>query len=47
MSKPLPKPMMLSAARPTLYLDFDGVLHPDEVYRRKDGGYGLISDATE
>lgn len=37
MPKPVPKPLPLLAARPTLYLDFDGVLHPDEVYRHKDG----------
>ena len=29
--------MIFKASRPTLYLDYDGVLHPDEVYRRKDG----------
>lgn len=23
--------------KPILYLDYDGVLHPDEIYRRKDG----------
>ena len=33
----MPKPQRLLATRPTLYLDFDGVLHPDEVYRRSDG----------
>lgn len=37
MPKPIPKPQPLLAARPTLYLDYDGVLHPDEVYRRRDG----------
>lgn len=37
MPRPLPKPLPLLAARPTLYLDYDGVLHPDEVYRHKDG----------
>ena len=37
MPKPVPKPLPLLAMRPTLYLDFDGVLHPDEVYRRRDG----------
>lgn len=37
MSKPILKPQYLLSERPTLYLDFDGVLHPDEVYRRADG----------
>lgn len=37
MPKALPKPQPLLAARPTLYLDYDGVLHPDEVYRHRDG----------
>ena len=37
MPKPVPKPQPLLPARPTLYLDFDGVLHPDEVYRHRDG----------
>jgi len=23
--------------KPVLYLDYDGVLHPDEIYRRRDG----------
>lgn len=31
------KSHLLLATRPTIYLDFDGVLHPDEVYRRRDG----------
>lgn len=33
----MPSPLHLAPSRPTLYLDYDGVLHPDEVYRRKDG----------
>lgn len=37
MPKALPPPLKLQATRPTLYLDYDGVLHPDEVYRMRDG----------
>ena len=37
MLKNVSKSRPLLASRPTLYLDFDGVLHPDEVYRRRDG----------
>ena len=39
----MPKPRLLDARLPTLYLDYDGVLHPENVYRDRKTGKPTLS----